>query len=408
VELSSIEARRMALAAQGFGNGRPTSRPSIAHVRRVASRLGAIQIDSVNVLVRSHYLPAFSRIGSYPVRALDDLAYKRRELFEYWGHQASFMPIEMYPLFRWRMESYLNERQEWYRHGRDPAYFDEVLEQVRERGPLSASDLTDPGRARGPWWGWSDGKAALEWLYGAGRVAVAGRRGFERRYDVTERVIPQEALRRPVPSKQDARKRLLVMAARAFGVATAKDLATFYYVDPWWHRPKDGKKRSRSEVPGLLAELVEAKELIPVRVEGWKQPAYLHPAAKIPRKVEACALVSPFDSLIWERDRTLRLFGFHYRIEIYVPAPKRQFGYYVLPFLLGEDLVARVDLKADRKEGTLRVPGAFREPETDAKLVAGELAAELRRMADWLGLDRIDVGKKGDLAALLARAVKSS
>lgn len=403
-DLSTAEARRLALGAQGFGVARP-AKPGLGHVRRLANRLGAIQIDSVNVLVRAHYMPAFSRLGAYPMNAIDRLAYERRDLFEYWGHQASFMPVVLYPLFRWRMESYLNERQIWYRHGRDPAYFDDVLAQVGERGPLAASDLSDPGKARGPWWGWSDGKAALEWLYGAGRVAVSGRRGFERLYDLTERVIPRIVLNAPAPPLEEAKKSLLLRAARAFGVSTAKDLSTYFHVDPWWHRPKSGTRRSPSKVPDLLAELIEAKSLIPVRVVGWKQRAYMDPAARAPRRLDARALLTPFDSLIWERDRTSRLFGFDYRIEIYVPAPKRRYGYYVLPFLLGESLVARVDLKADRKRSVLLVPGAFREPDTNAKQVASALGAELRTMAAWLGLERIEVGERGDLAKDLVRAL---
>jgi len=320
------------------------------------------------------------------------------------------MPVALYPLLRWRMDNVLNRRQEWYRHGRDPKYFDDVLAQVGERGPLAASDLSDPGKTRGPWWGWSDGKAALEWLFGAGRVAVSGRRRFERLYDLTERVIPKAVLDAPVPAAEDAKQQLLVLAAEAFGVATAKDLATYFHVDPWWHRPKSGTRRSPSKVPDLLARLVESKRLIPVRVEGWKQAAYMHPPAKVPKEIDARALVTPFDSLIWERDRTSRLFGFDYRIEIYVPAPKRTYGYYVLPFLLGDSLVARVDLKADRKAGTLRVPAAFAEPGVDRRRVAGELGEELRRMADWLELERIDVQRRGTLAPELARvgAVKRS
>lgn len=405
-DLSGSEARRVALAAQGFASPRPT-RPGLPHARRVLSRLHAVQIDSVNVLARSHYLPLFSRLGPYPAGALDRLAYDRRELFEYWGHAASLLPVTLYPLLRWRMELYGEQNGSWRRDGRDTGYVDAVLDEVAERGPLAASELSDPGHRRGHWWGWADGKAALEWLYSTGRVAVAGRRRFERLYDLTERVIPPSVLEAPPVPADDAKRELLALAARALGVGTATDLADYFHVEVSWWRPKADGKRTPSQLTRLVEELVDAGRLVPARVEGWRQSAYLDPSAKAPTEVRARALVSPFDSLVWERSRTVRLFGFDYRMEIYTPAPKRRYGYYVLPFLLGDTLVARVDLKADRKGGALLVPGAFAEPGTDERVVASELAAELRAMASWLGLRRVEVGERGGLSRRLRRVLQA-
>jgi uncharacterized protein YcaQ len=351
-------------------------------VRRLVERLGAVQIDSVNVLARSHFLIPFARLGSYDPSLLDELTYdpKRRALFEYWGHEASLLPVAMQPLFRWRMqraerlEIGWSHVKEMGRTQRDAVQ--RVFAQIEERGPLSARDLSEAGKSTGPWWGWSDGKRALEWLFWAGKITTAYRRNFERVYDLMERVIPADVLAMPTPTQADAHRELLRIAARAHGVATERDLRDYFRLSP-----ADAKPR--------MLELVESGELIPVTVEGWKQPAYRFADAKLPGRVDATALLSPFDSLVWERSRTERLFDFVYRLEIYTPAPKRVHGYYVLPFLCGDRLVARVDLKSHRKDGRLDVHAVHYEPGVKAQAIRERLNEQLLAMADWLGLDRV-------------------
>ena len=372
----------------------------MAGVRRVAARVHGFQIDPINVLVRTQYMPAYSRLGPYPVAALDQLAYQRHELFEYAGHAACLLPTALYPLFRWRMDAHADGK---YRLGKATAPFvAAALAEVEARGPIAASELTDRGR-RGKHaggWSWNDGKHVLGGLLLSGQVAVAGRRGIEQLYDLTERVIPRAVLDAPVPEPDDAKRELIVLAARAMGVATAKDLADYFHVGGYLDR---GADPNTSRAPALIADLVDDGRLLPVKVEGWRDPAFITPATRVPATVDARALLSPFDSMIWERARVRRLFGFDYRIEIYIPEPKRVHGYYVLPFLLGDTLVARVDLKADRKAGALLVQSAFAELGVDKKRVAHELGMELGAMAGWLGLDRIEVRKRGDLAAALRR-----
>ena len=353
------------------------------------------------MLVRTQYMPAFSRLGPYPMTVLDQLAYERHELFEYAGHAACLLPTSLYPLFRWRMDAHAHGK---YRLGRATAPFvDAVLAEVEARGPIAASELTDRGR-RGKYagaWSWNEGKQVMGGLLLAGQVAVAGRRGIEQLYDLTERVIPAEVLAAPLPDPDDAKRELVVLAARAMGVATAKDLADYFHIGGYLDR---GADPNTSRAPALIADLVDDGRLVPVTVEGWRDQAFIVPATRVPATVDGRALLSPFDSMMWERARVRRLFGFDYRIEIYIPEPKRVHGYYVLPFLLGDTLVARVDLKADRKAGALVVQSAFAEPGTDTKHVAHELAQELATMAGWLGLDRLEVRKRGDLAPAL-RAV---
>jgi uncharacterized protein YcaQ len=399
VQLSAAEARRIALAAQGFGGAPPrATRVDRRHLRRVLDRIGLIQIDSVNVLVRSHYLPLYSRLGAYPRVLLDRMAYSHRELFEYWGHECSLLPVALHPLLRWRMEragrgeAYVGLVR-WARQKR--GYIEAVRAEVAARGALAASELSEPGARRGPWWGWANGKRALEWLYWTGQVTVASRRHFERIYDLPERVLPAGVLATPTPEPHEAQRALLRIAARALGVGTARDLADYFRLRVPEARPR-------------LAELVEAGELLSAEVEGWRSPAFLDPGARAPRALEARALLSPFDSLVWERARAERLFGFHLRIELYTPAAQRRFGYYVLPFLLGDRLVARVDLQADRARRTLRVRGAFLEPGAATAEVAAALAPELRRLAGWLGLDRILIGRRGALTGPLRRALAAA
>ena len=322
-------------------------------------------------------------------------------MFEYVAHAASFLPTALYPLFRWRMDAHADGK---YRLRKTTApYAAAALAEIEARGPIAASDLTDRGNRgnRAGGWSWSDGKRVMGGLLLAGQVAVAGRRGIEQLYDLTERVIPRDVLDEPVPDPEDAKRELLVLAARAMGVATAKDLADYFHIGGYLDR---GADPNVTRAPALLADLVADGRLLPVMVEGWRDPAFLHPDARVPATVDARALVSPFDSMIWERARVRRLFGFDYRIEIYVPEAKRVHGYYVLPFLLGDTLVARVDLKADRKARVLLVQGAFAEPAVAKKKVAAELAHELRVMAGWLELDRVEVRERGDLAGALRRA----
>ena len=394
--LPAALARRIALAAQGFADPRPPGVVDARRLRGMASRLAVLQIDSVNVLFRAHYLPAFSRLGPYPRETLDELTGRRRELFEYWAHEASLLPVRLHPHLRWRMAA--AEEHAWgsmVRIQRErPGYVSEVLERVRESGPLRASDLAEPRPDRpGSMWNWHAGKVALEWLFYTGVVTTRGRTaGFERVYDLTERVLPAAVLQAPTPEPADAVRELVRTASRALGVATERDLRDYFRLRPPATR-------------AAIAELADAGELLPVEVAGWGAPAWLHPEARRPRWVRARALLSPFDSLVWERPRVERVFGFRYRLEIYTPAAQRVHGYYVLPFLLGDRLVARVDLKADRQAGLLRVQAAFAEDGVDRGEVAAALAEELTLMAGWMLLDAVVVGERGDLAADLAATV---
>jgi uncharacterized protein len=403
--LSASEARAIALTAQQFApahrklhtRGLEADHTSI---RSLISHLGVVQIDSVNVLVRSHYLPAFSRLGPYTHSELDKLSHEApRALFEYWGHEASLLPTNLQPYFRWRMAR--AEQNAWGRMRRiakkQPTLLRDVLSIVRDRGPIAASalDIGKKKRSNG-WWEWSEAKTAIEFLFWSGQVTSAGRRGFERLYDLPERVIGEHMLAQPTPDIGDAHRHLLDRAGRAIGVGTEADLRDYY-------------RLPLAEARQALADAVEAGIFSPVTVEGWTKPGYLHHSAFASTEIEPdfAALLSPFDSLIWFRDRTERLFGMKYRIEIYTPAPKRVHGYYVLPLLLGDQLVARVDLKADRAAGVLRVQAAHAErtskPRVTKARVAKALAGELSRMASWLGLSSVEVMPRGDLAASLTR-----
>lgn len=377
--LSAAEARRLALASQGFGDGRPDGAATGWDLRRVLKRVGLLQIDSVNVLTRAHYLPAFSRLGPYDTELLDRLSHRApRRLFEYWGHEASLLPVELHPLLRWRMERAADDAWGGMRRiqREEPELVARVLDEVRERGPIAASELAEERpRRSGPWWDWSDTKRAMEFLFWNGQVTAARRRRFERLYDVPERVIPSEALNAPTPETADAQRELVRIAAASLGVAAERDLRDYF-------------RLPTAEAKQRIAELVEEGELVAVEIEGWgRTPAYLWARARVPRRIDARALIGPFDSLIWERTRAERLFGFSYRLEIYVPAPKRRHGYYVLPFLLGDQLVARVDLKSDRAAGILRLQALHLEPDAPAETLDA-LTAELASMAGWLGLDR--------------------
>ncbi|WP_206612739.1 winged helix-turn-helix domain-containing protein [Paenirhodobacter populi] len=377
-KISPAQARRIALAAQGFGTARPAS-PHQGHLRRTVERLGLHQIDSVNVLTRAHYLPAFSRLGGYDRDLLNRAAWGRRgerRLFEYWAHEASLLPLATHPLLRWRMDradrgaAGYSSMRAIARDRRAEAMA--VLDRIRQEGPLAASDFES---SRTGWWEWSASKAMLEWLFYAGHITTATRRrSFERVYDLTERVIPAAILALPTPPEAEAHRQLIDRAARALGIATAGELRDYFRL-----APEDARV--------AIAALVEEGVLIPATVPGWP-PAFLHREARRPRRIEARALLAPFDPLIWERGRTERLFAFRYRIEIYVPLVKRQHGYYVLPFLLGDRLVARVDLKADRKSARLLVLAVHHEPDAPAETDEA-LQAELLLLAQWLGLSEV-------------------
>ena len=399
--VSLAEARRIALAAQGFGQPRVSGEASKRELRRLIERLAAVQIDSVNVLARAHTLPAFSRLGPYRLDDLAALAYggRKRALFEYWGHEASLLPVDLHPLFRWRMARAsrgegIYKGLALFGHERRK-FIDEVRREIADQGALTAGELSHEHKGEGGWWGWSDGKRALEWLFWAGEITTKTRRGtFERVYDLTERVLPRAIVDTPTPDEPEAQRELLRIAARRLGVATEWCLRDYFRIPP-----ADAKVR--------VAELVEAGDLTPITVDQWDRPAYLARDARRPRRMDAQALLAPFDSLIWQRSRAEALFGARIRLELYTPREKRVHGYYVLPFLLGDRIVARVDLKADRSESILRVQAAHAEAGAKPSRVIDPLAAELRLMAKWLGLGGIQVERAGDLAASLALTVKT-
>jgi uncharacterized protein len=399
--LSLAQARRIALAAQGFSDPRPGGAVTRRHLRRAIERVGLIQVDSVNVLQRAHYMPMFSRLGAYPTDLLDRASARApRELFEYWGHEASLLPVRLHPYLRWRMERARHEAWGGMKTVAEerPELVEWVRAEVRDRGSLTSAEIEEevPRRTENWGWNWSDTKRALEWLFWCGEVSTARRNGsFARVYDLPERVLPAEILNAPTPTVPEAMRELVGLAAASLGVAAEPDLRDYYRL------PLEGARQA-------VADLVDAGVLQPVSVQGWRVPAYLHRDARLPRWIRAATLVSPFDPVVWERARTERLFGFRYRIEIYTPAAKRVHGYYVLPFLLGDRLVARVDLKADRKAGVLRVPGAWAEPGHPAGEVAQALAGALWELADWLGLDDVDQPGLGDLADDLAAALKGA
>jgi len=393
-ELSAAEARRLALAAQQLG-ARP-SRATLKHARDVIDAISLIQVDSVNVVCRSQELPLWARLGPHARDALPALC-KKGAIFEYWAHEASLMPVELHPLLRWRMAEARTRSWRVVRTiaERDPSYVAAVRAEVHARGQLTARDLehrAQPVKRPDSWWRWDDRKRALAYLFWAGEItAIRSMATFERVYAPFDRVLPAHVLAAPTPDPDDARRDLLVRSARALGVATARDLADYFRIALPVARP-------------LIADLAEARRLIPVTVEGWREPGYLHPEVTAPRQISARSLLSPFDSLIWERRRAERLFGFEYRIEIYTPPGKRKYGYYVLPFLLGEALVARVDVKSDREASALRVHAAYAERHAPAG-TASALAAELTAFAHWLGFDRVLVGRRGDLARALRAAL---
>ena len=390
-DLSTPQARRVALAAQGFLDKRHAT-PTMRTFQRTLDRTGVLQVDSVNVLQRAHFMPLYSRMGPYDVEMLRRAAERKpRRIVEYWAHVQAFMPVDLWPVMQHRMSDYRARRGKWGIVDPDPELEANLIAEVRDLGPSTARDLDDGlPRTKEHWgWNWSNTRRVLDYLYTVGDLAIAGRNSqFEVLYDVPERVLPPEVLARATPPLAEANRELVRRAARSHGVATAQCLRDYY------------RMPARDAGPAI-AELVEEGELLPVTVDGWKRPAYLYRDARLPRRVRARALLSPFDPLVWERARAQALFDFHYRIEIYVPAPQRVHGYYVLPFLLGDRIVARVDLKADRPGGRLVVRAAYAERGAPDE-TAEELSAELRDLAGWLDLPEITVEQRGDLAAALS------
>ncbi|MGA1332214.1 MAG: winged helix-turn-helix domain-containing protein [Ilumatobacteraceae bacterium] len=394
--LSVVDARRLALTAQGFGIARTRTTSSTSDALAVIKKLGVVQIDSVNVLVRSQELPLFARLGDHD-RAAIPKATARGSLFEYWGHEAAHLPVDLQPLFRWKMDAARTGKAKHWGltsfYEDNKSYVNRVLKHVEQNGPVTARSLSTRTEKKGTWWDWDEAKTALEYLFLTGQLMSRGRgTDFARIYDTPERVLPSRVLNAPTPSEHDARKRLLVRSAVALGVATAGDLADYYRQRPAIAKP-------------LIAELTEEGVIREVVVDGWKEKAYVHRDATIPKQIRATALLSPFDSLVWCRPRNERLFDFHYRIEIYTPKPKRRFGYYVLPVLCGESLVGRLDMKADRASSTLLVEAAYLERGVSARSVTAPVARELQSMAAWLGLEQVKVGSRGDFARPLRIAL---
>jgi uncharacterized protein YcaQ len=401
MKLTGAQARRIAVAAQGFTEPPPHGAVTRAHLRRLINRIQVLQLDSVSVAVRAHYAPVFSRLGPYDRAVLDAAAWSHsarapRLLVEYWAHEAALMAVDDWPLLRWRMREYTHGR--WGTHivKANPQLVEDVVEAVTALGPATAGQIEEylgaeqRGR-KGPWWDRSDTKWVTEALFASGVLTTATRVGFARHYDLTERVLPAEVVGRTVDDAEAVRE-LCARATGALGVGTEADIRDYF-------------RLSAKQVKPAIADLVAAGELEPVDVDGWAAPAYLRAGQTVPRADRGTALLCPFDPLIFFRPRVERLFGFHYRIEIYTPAAKRQYGYYVWPFLLDGRLVGRVDLKAERSRDALHVVGAFTEPGEDHEAVAAALAAELQTMAAWLKLGVVTVGERGDLVGALGRTL---
>ena len=394
--LSIAEARRIALAAQGFDHKHRSAKPTWATLARTIGRLNLLQIDSVNVLVRSHYLPLFARLGNYDRTLLDQhsLGKTKRQLFECWAHEASLVPLTLHPLMRWRMD---RARLGNGTYGSmnsfatdEKVFLQQTLAHIEKTGPIRASEVPGGGKGAGGWWGWSKGKMVLECLFDQGLLTTSHRESFERIYDIPDRVIPGEVLAKETPPEHEAFAALLDLSGRALGIATEFDLRDYFRLPV-------------AETKTAIADAVAKGTLLPVNVEGWKAQAYLHREAKRPKSAGGVALVSPFDPIVWYRDRAERLFDFHYRIELYTPRPKRKFGYYVLPFLMGDKFAGRLCLKADRESGTLKVNASHHEADADALATAKALAPELKLMAQWLGLADVRIGRSGNLARMLGK-----
>ena len=398
--LTAAQARRIAVAAQGFSEPKPGGPINRAHLTQLISRIQVLQLDSVSVAVRAHYAPVFSRLGPYDRDVLDRAAWGPRSsrlLAEYWAHEAALMAVDDWPLLRWRMRQYRHGR--WGTHivQANPQLAEDIVAAVAELGPSTAGQIeahlaAEPRRKKGTWWSRSDTKWVAEALFASGVLTTATRVGFARHYDLVERVLPPNVLARHVDDDAAVRE-LTLRAATALGVGTEADIRDYF-------------RLSAQQVKPAIAGLVADGEIERVHVDGWSAPAYLRAGRTVPRQDRGTALLCPFDPLIFFRPRVERLFNFHYRVEIYVPANKRQYGYYVWPLLMDGRLVARVDLKADRATNSLRVVGAFGEPDIPRARVAAALAGELESMASWLGLGRFSVSGRGDLAGELRTAAK--
>jgi uncharacterized protein len=399
--LTADQARRIAVTAQGFADRPPRGPVTRAHLRRLVSRIQVLQLDSVSVAVRAHYAPVFSRLGPYDRDVLDRAAWSHsarspRLLVEYWAHEAALMAVDDWPLLRWRMREYTHGRWGTQIVKKNPKLADDIVAAVAELGPSTAGQIeahlgAEQRGRKGPWWDRSDTKWVTEALFAAGVLTTSTRVGFARHYDLTERVLPPEVVAREVDDDEAIRE-LTLRGAGALGVATEADIRDYF-------------RLAAQQVKPAIAKLVADGELERVEVEGWTAPAYLRAGQMVPRRDRGTALLCPFDPLIFFRPRVHRLFDFHYRIEIYTPAPKRQYGYYVWPFLLDGRLVGRVDLKAERTRDALHVVGAFTEPGQDKSHVAAALAAELKSMASWLGLPEVTLGDRGDLTKQLSRSL---
>lgn len=391
--MRNVQARRIALAAQGFCDSPPKSQVTRSHFKRAFSRMQILQLDSVQYVCRSHYLPMFSRLGAYDTERLDEFTYNSDLVLEVWGHEASLIPMEHEPLLRWRQSRASEGLQVWkglYQLSvEEPEYIESAYQQVVERGALRPGQLVDARPRSGDWWGASSiGKLALEWLFRSGRLGAKRDSNFRRYFDLPERIIPADIAALPTPSLEQAQRDLLVIAAKAHGIGTLDCLADYHRLGTRQARPR-------------LEELVEDGQLLQVDVEGWNEPAYMHPEAKRPRSVAACTMLSPFDPVVWNRRRAALLFDFDYRIEIYVPKPKRIYGYYVLPFLLGDELVGRIEIKTDRKQKVLRVVGAWAEPDHLNEFTAAAMASSVRELSKHLAMNDLATPSKGNLAKLL-------
>ena len=391
--LSNDAARKIALGAQGFAAANPGGRIDVRHFRRVMRQLGLIQLDSVNVCVRTHYMPFYSRLGAYDMGHLDAWLNQSGENFEYWAHAAAVLPVDRYPLWRWKMQTMKPWRRAQELLDAHPGLVDNVLQQVADHGPLTVRDLDVPDHTNEAWWGYGPGKVALEVLFANGHVTALRTGNFTRLYDLPQRTIPSDFLRDDVAYDKDAAyKELLVEATRHQGIGTVSDIADYF-------------RLLASTAAPILARLAREGRIEEVTVDGWNGPVYLDLDAVRPRRIVGSALLSPFDPVMWNRERAERMFGFEYRIEIYVPEDQRVFGYYVLPFMLDGDIVGRVDLKADRKAGRLLVRSAFIEDGRDAQAVTAALASELHRFGGWLGMEDIVVERRGNIAHGLAYSV---
>lgn len=398
--MSADVARRLALGAQGFGDKRPGASVDRRHLRRVMGRLRVLQLDSIPVVIRTQYLPFHARLGPYQPGLLDRLAYRDDEWFEAWAHEASLLPVTSEPLFRW-MKERVRSGHTWkwiYEFSqREPSYIQSVLDEVRERGAVAAGELSDPRpvqKKSGGWGNRSHGALALDWLFRIGELGIRRRGNFEKHFSPLADIVGEAVASTVTPSAAEALRDLTIQAVRSLGVGTATDVADYF-------------RLPIREVRATLAELVEEGVVLEATVPGWKHPAFADPAGRAPRKIEGATVLSPFDPVVWKRDRAERIFDFHYKIEIYVPEAKRKWGYYVLPVMVDGEIVARLDVKTDREHEVLRVKAAHAEPGHRTPATAGRVANAVRDLAQLVEVDSIDVSKKGDLASLLHRALQS-